>query len=224
MPLSRPRRLSVCLFPRSSSSLVLCLPLIRAVAPVSPPVSTAPVFFFFFFIPSSARTSLLLSPFHPLSARRHSAKSRHRHADTLPRTRLCTLEVRARGGLCGFCSEEKRRLLRVLYFFFLSSRRFSFPFFDRSLLSFVFFRIKRFSEWGVCTVLNLIATYKPQEEEEIFDIMNILDEKLKSSSSAVVLVSSLSLLFCSFLFLLSTSTSRFLFSRSFARFLPEPLG
>ncbi|PFH36721.1 HEAT repeat-containing protein [Besnoitia besnoiti] len=51
-------------------------------------------------------------------------------------------------------------------------------------------RIKRFSEWGVCTILNLVATYQPESEEEAFDIMNILDDKLKSSSAAVVLACS----------------------------------
>ncbi|CBZ50888.1 putative beta-adaptin-like protein [Neospora caninum Liverpool] len=48
-------------------------------------------------------------------------------------------------------------------------------------------RIKRFSEWGVCVVLNLVASYQPETEEETFDIMNILDDKLTSSSAAVVL-------------------------------------
>ncbi|EPR57314.1 HEAT repeat-containing protein [Toxoplasma gondii GT1] len=48
-------------------------------------------------------------------------------------------------------------------------------------------RIKRFSEWGVCVILNLVASYQPETEEEAFDVMNILDDKLKSSSAAVVL-------------------------------------
>ncbi|KEP61139.1 UNVERIFIED_CONTAM: HEAT repeat-containing protein [Hammondia hammondi] len=48
-------------------------------------------------------------------------------------------------------------------------------------------RIKRFSEWGVCVILNVVASYQPETEEEAFDVMNILDDKLKSSSAAVVL-------------------------------------
>ena len=43
------------------------------------------------------------------------------------------------------------------------------------------------NEWGQCVVLNLIAKYKPKDEKQMFDIMNILEEYLKSSSSAIVL-------------------------------------
>ena len=43
------------------------------------------------------------------------------------------------------------------------------------------------NEWGQCVVLNLISKYKPKDEKQMFDIMNILEEYLKSSSSAIVL-------------------------------------
>eukprot|EP00922_Rhytidocystis_sp_ex-Travisia-forbesii_P021830 GHVS01031970.1.p1 GENE.GHVS01031970.1~~GHVS01031970.1.p1 ORF type:complete len:712 (-),score=108.02 GHVS01031970.1:52-2187(-) len=48
-------------------------------------------------------------------------------------------------------------------------------------------RIKQFNEWGQCAILNLICSYIPSGEAEMFDIMNILEERLKHSSSAVVL-------------------------------------
>mmetsp|Transcript_39931 Transcript_39931/g.87163 ORF Transcript_39931/g.87163 Transcript_39931/m.87163 type:complete len:851 (+) Transcript_39931:130-2682(+) len=48
-------------------------------------------------------------------------------------------------------------------------------------------RIASFSEWGQCAVLRILSKYQVQDENEMFDIMNILDCLLKQSSSAVVL-------------------------------------
>eukprot|EP00922_Rhytidocystis_sp_ex-Travisia-forbesii_P014553 GHVS01021762.1.p1 GENE.GHVS01021762.1~~GHVS01021762.1.p1 ORF type:complete len:735 (+),score=105.88 GHVS01021762.1:297-2501(+) len=48
-------------------------------------------------------------------------------------------------------------------------------------------RIKQFNEWGQCAILNLISSYSAESPQEMFDIMNILEERLKHSSSAVVL-------------------------------------
>jgi len=48
-------------------------------------------------------------------------------------------------------------------------------------------RLQQFSEWGQCAVLRLLAKYRVETEQEMFDIMNILDGLLKQSSSAVVL-------------------------------------
>uniref|UniRef100_A0A0G4H631 Beta-adaptin appendage C-terminal subdomain domain-containing protein n=1 Tax=Chromera velia CCMP2878 TaxID=1169474 RepID=A0A0G4H631_9ALVE len=48
-------------------------------------------------------------------------------------------------------------------------------------------RIKYFSEWGQCVVLNLLTTYRPAGEAEMYDIMNLLEERLKHSSAAVIL-------------------------------------
>lgn len=48
-------------------------------------------------------------------------------------------------------------------------------------------RIKDFNEWGQTTVLQLISTYKPKSDEEMLDIMNILDDRLKSSCVSIVL-------------------------------------
>eukprot|EP00930_Biecheleria_cincta_P082420 TRINITY_DN72156_c0_g1_i1.p1 TRINITY_DN72156_c0_g1~~TRINITY_DN72156_c0_g1_i1.p1 ORF type:complete len:839 (+),score=187.58 TRINITY_DN72156_c0_g1_i1:175-2691(+) len=48
-------------------------------------------------------------------------------------------------------------------------------------------KIAHFSEWGQCGVLRLLTKYAVENEEEMFDIMNILDSLLKQSSSAVVM-------------------------------------
>ena len=48
-------------------------------------------------------------------------------------------------------------------------------------------RIKQFNEWGQCIVLDLLARYRPADEEETFNIMNLLDATLRVSNSAVVL-------------------------------------
>lgn len=48
-------------------------------------------------------------------------------------------------------------------------------------------RLQQFSEWGQCAVLKLLSKYRVGDEQEMFDIMNILDALLKQSSSAVVL-------------------------------------
>ncbi len=48
-------------------------------------------------------------------------------------------------------------------------------------------RIKEFNEWSQCIVLDMVARYKPETQQETFDIMNLLEERLKHSNSAVVL-------------------------------------
>ena len=48
-------------------------------------------------------------------------------------------------------------------------------------------RMREFNEWSQCVVLGLVAKYRPAEQAETFDIMNLLEERLKHSNSAVVL-------------------------------------
>ncbi|KAF8820147.1 HEAT repeat-containing protein [Cardiosporidium cionae] len=48
-------------------------------------------------------------------------------------------------------------------------------------------RIKHFDEWGQCIVLDWISGYHHSNENEMFAIMNILDDFLKHPSSAVTL-------------------------------------
>lgn len=48
-------------------------------------------------------------------------------------------------------------------------------------------RIKEFSEWSQCIVLELVSKYVPPDSSEIFDIMNLLEDRLQHANGAVVL-------------------------------------
>lgn len=44
-----------------------------------------------------------------------------------------------------------------------------------------------FNEWCQCIVMNILVRYVPSDEDEIFDILNILELRLKHANSGVVL-------------------------------------
>ncbi|XP_062206228.1 beta-adaptin-like protein A [Phragmites australis] len=48
-------------------------------------------------------------------------------------------------------------------------------------------RIKEFSEWAQCFVLELASKFLPSDNNEIFDIMNLLEDRLQHANGAVVL-------------------------------------
>jgi AP-4 complex subunit beta-1 len=48
-------------------------------------------------------------------------------------------------------------------------------------------RIKDFNEWGQSTILDLVARFEPDNEDLKFDIMNLLEDRLKHASSSVLL-------------------------------------
>ncbi|XP_047327888.1 beta-adaptin-like protein A [Impatiens glandulifera] len=48
-------------------------------------------------------------------------------------------------------------------------------------------RIREFSEWAQCFVLELVSKYVPSDSNEIFDIMNLLEDRLQHANGAVVL-------------------------------------
>lgn len=48
-------------------------------------------------------------------------------------------------------------------------------------------RIKEFNEWAQCLVLELVTKYVPSDSNEIFDIMNLLEDRLQHANDAVVL-------------------------------------
>ncbi|SBT87202.1 AP-4 complex subunit beta, putative [Plasmodium malariae] len=48
-------------------------------------------------------------------------------------------------------------------------------------------KISTFNEWGKCVVLNIVSTYIPDNEDEMYDIMNILENHIRDFSSAVFL-------------------------------------
>ncbi|KAL2236066.1 UNVERIFIED_CONTAM: Beta-adaptin-like protein A [Sesamum indicum] len=50
-------------------------------------------------------------------------------------------------------------------------------------------RIKEFNEWAQCIVLELVSKYVPSDSDEIFDIMNLLEDRLQHANGAVVLAS-----------------------------------
>ncbi|CRG93241.1 AP-4 complex subunit beta, putative [Plasmodium gallinaceum] len=48
-------------------------------------------------------------------------------------------------------------------------------------------KLSSFNEWGKCVVLNIVSTYLPDNEDEMYDIMNILENHIRDFSSAVFL-------------------------------------
>lgn len=50
-----------------------------------------------------------------------------------------------------------------------------------------FYRIRECSEWAQCLVLDLVSNYVPSDSNEIFDIMNLLEDRLQHANGAVVL-------------------------------------
>ena len=48
-------------------------------------------------------------------------------------------------------------------------------------------QLQDFSEWAQCQVLEAVSGYQPTSEQEVFDIMNVLDDRLLHSNSAVVM-------------------------------------
>ena len=47
--------------------------------------------------------------------------------------------------------------------------------------------VQEFSEWAQCLVLEAVSVYRPSGEQEVYDIMNMLDDRLTHSNSAVVI-------------------------------------
>ncbi|CAH1269881.1 AP4B1 [Branchiostoma lanceolatum] len=58
---------------------------------------------------------------------------------------------------------------------------------NKNIAHYLLNRVQDFSEWGQCQVLHFLLKYKPSEEEETFDIMNIVDVCLKHSNSGVIM-------------------------------------
>lgn len=57
----------------------------------------------------------------------------------------------------------------------------------RSLVISLLNRIKEFNEWGQSLILDLCSKYRPESKEEMYDIMNLLEDRFKHASSSVVL-------------------------------------
>eukprot|EP00053_Salpingoeca_punica_P012973 m.116554 g.116554 ORF g.116554 m.116554 type:complete len:782 (+) comp16080_c1_seq1:112-2457(+) len=48
-------------------------------------------------------------------------------------------------------------------------------------------RLREYNEWAQSHIMSVLARYEPADENEVFDIMNILEERLKHANSGVVL-------------------------------------
>ena len=48
-------------------------------------------------------------------------------------------------------------------------------------------KVSEYTEWQLTEVVTLLLKYKPESNEEIFDIMNLLDDKLEISNASVVM-------------------------------------
>ncbi|KAI4316157.1 hypothetical protein L6164_024163 [Bauhinia variegata] len=58
---------------------------------------------------------------------------------------------------------------------------------SKSIVYYFLNRIKEFNEWAQCLLLELVAKYVPSDSNEIFDIMNVLEDRLQHANGAVVL-------------------------------------
>ncbi|XAR70888.1 hypothetical protein NMG60_11027926 [Bertholletia excelsa] len=58
---------------------------------------------------------------------------------------------------------------------------------SKPLIYYLLNRIKGFSEWAQCLVLEFLTKYVPADNNEIFDIMNLLEDRLQHTNGAVVL-------------------------------------
>lgn len=57
----------------------------------------------------------------------------------------------------------------------------------KNLIHHLLNRLKDFNEWSICTVLDLVAQYCPESEDELFGIMNLIEPFLRYHNTAVVL-------------------------------------
>eukprot|EP00884_Botryococcus_braunii_P006125 jgi/Botrbrau1/15513/Bobra.0225s0004.1 len=58
---------------------------------------------------------------------------------------------------------------------------------NKSLVIPLLNRIKEFSEWAQCQVLEVVSGWHPDSEQAVYDILNVLDDRLSHSNSAVVM-------------------------------------
>ena len=58
---------------------------------------------------------------------------------------------------------------------------------NQAIVVYLLNRIREFSDWGQCTVMELVSRYRPANDDEMFSIMNLLDGCLKVANSAVVM-------------------------------------
>eukprot|EP01012_Entosiphon_sulcatum_P006984 TRINITY_DN1343_c0_g1_i1.p1 TRINITY_DN1343_c0_g1~~TRINITY_DN1343_c0_g1_i1.p1 ORF type:complete len:781 (+),score=192.30 TRINITY_DN1343_c0_g1_i1:288-2345(+) len=87
---------------------------------------------------------------------------------------------------------------------------------NKTIIYFLLNRLKKdLNEWQQCLVLNLALKYVPENDKEMFAIMNLLEELLKASNSAVILS-------CTNVFLTLTQNNSDIHKQVYQR-LKEPL-
>ena len=47
-------------------------------------------------------------------------------------------------------------------------------------------RLREFSEWAQCLILQVVAEFRADSDEEMFEVMNFLDERLRNCNAAIV--------------------------------------
>ena len=47
-------------------------------------------------------------------------------------------------------------------------------------------RLRDFNEWSQCLILSVVAEFKPENEQEMYEVMNFLDERLRHCNAALV--------------------------------------
>eukprot|EP01013_Petalomonas_cantuscygni_P008866 TRINITY_DN2161_c0_g1_i1.p1 TRINITY_DN2161_c0_g1~~TRINITY_DN2161_c0_g1_i1.p1 ORF type:complete len:756 (-),score=211.04 TRINITY_DN2161_c0_g1_i1:88-2355(-) len=57
----------------------------------------------------------------------------------------------------------------------------------KHLVYFLLNRIRELTEWQQCAVMQLVVRYPCENDEEMFNVMNLLEERLRGSNSAVIL-------------------------------------
>ncbi|WOK99323.1 hypothetical protein Cni_G08035 [Canna indica] len=58
---------------------------------------------------------------------------------------------------------------------------------SKQIIYYLLNRIKEFNEWAQCLILELVSKYIPSDSNDIFDIMNLLEDRLQHANGAVVL-------------------------------------
>lgn len=87
--------------------------------------------------------------------------------------------------------------------------------FNRRMVIYLLNRIDQYNEFAQSKVFELVAKYTPTNEDEMYNIMNILEERLKNSSSTVVLA-------CIKIFLIYTRNNPTISKQVYAR-IKDPL-
>lgn len=86
---------------------------------------------------------------------------------------------------------------------------------NKSILYFLLNRVRDVPEWQQTQILRLVLRYTPANEDEMFDIMNLLEERLRGSNSGVIMS-------CAHVFLYLTQNLPTVHKQVFER-LKEPL-